>query len=797
MNSTLTRFRVQTALPLEPLKAWHAVSPGTDIRYVEDLTKDVVRVLGLAEANDEIMLELDGFALLPSSPAGVVRDGDIVTYQLNPVSHPTFPTKNPAGPSKAGPSSSEDATSSSSDSTSDDSDSSADSSSDPKSQPIPRQPLVSRQSLVPTQHVAPSSYTRATPSQPPVPPGEGKTTTKSRNARRRHCANIRLPVLPFLHEQPRANFYNGHVHACACRGLYNGHQNSSQCTHCTRQTCKQEQAKRFDRDMAESVATRIIYGTPAPSASVERPAPVDTPAESTVQTKSRYTHYHVVPPSERKDLPANVIDQCGCGSEEESTPVNDGPQPGLTIDWNWSIPNGREWDSYPTVGADLWSNLKAGILLGYKSLTIDPSTCTPCTKIHPVRVISGPSSDTGDAECFFIERPGAADIGFGYGGKFANSFEPEDDAEGEEAGESRKVTFGDAPGLDFHTEDQSPAGNCPRFTCGMLAHMACLWISVTGHQITATIAQIYLLPSARDAVCKILPPTYKCNLAGVASWPDEIKQDSAYHEYSKLHFVNAEGDKPPTMCVFGEKGWMEERNILEGIIDGARHVANADTSPIHRDHALRFLVHFLGDIISHFISLVKPWVQIKIYLVEAKWNKRDTNLHTVWDDHFIDHQVLFVDAVEYTNILPTAHSANISEHEASRNQRIESVLTGLNYDPYIRYILNGVYNHWAAEREKWIVCPEPSLNDTRIHMSVQSVLQADISHVDDFVIPSTLCPLHWAEETHPLLCTSAGQPKANVEKQLAMGGLRLASVLNSLLGSADEIKEHGIVPFFK
>ncbi|CAE6381072.1 unnamed protein product [Rhizoctonia solani] len=332
-----------------------------------------------------------------------------------------------------------------------------------------------------------------------------------------------------------------------------------------------------------------------------------------------------------------------------------------------------------------------------------------------------------------------------------------------------------------------------------------------GHQITATIAQIYLLPSAREAVCKILPPTYKCNLAGVASWPDEIKQDSAYHEYSKLHFVNAEGDKPPTMCVFGEKGWMEERNILEGIIDGARHVANADTSPIHRDHALRFLVHFLGDIHQPFHLTGEA---LGANQIKAKWNKRDTNLHTVWDDHFIDHQVLFVDAVEYTNILPTAHSANISEHEASRNQRIESVLTGLNYDPYIRYILNGIYNHWAAEREKWIVCPEPSLNDTRIHMSVQSVLQADISHVDDFVIPSTLCPLHWAEETHPLLCTSVWPTKSElgklsdeyatrirkeliVEKQLAMGGLRLASVLNSLLGSADEIKEHGIVPFFK
>ncbi|CAE6381091.1 unnamed protein product [Rhizoctonia solani] len=532
MNSTLTRFRVQTALPLEPLKAWHALSPGTDIRYVEDLTKDVVRVLGLTEANDEIVLELDGFALLPSSPAGVVRDGDIVTVRYKPrtdkrkatqgqpnkkqktqspvpapsapllstsvanrpqvstkprVPCPTFPTKTPAGPSKAGPSSSEDATSSSSDSTSDDSDSSADSSSEstsdsgsgsdsdsdsdsdssPKSQPIPRQPLVSRQSLVPTQHVAPSSYTRATPSQPPVPPGEGKTTTKSRNARRRALRKHQAAGTAFSPRTTPAPTSTTATFTPAPAGdSITATKTQVNAPIAPAKHANKNKRKGFDRDMAESVATRIIYGTPAPSASVERPAPVDTPAESTVQTKSRYTHYHVVPPSERKDLPANVIVTSvdveavdgleGVGEwfdggnriiEEESTPVNDGPQPDLAIDWNlvdseWE----RQWDSYPTVGADLWSNLKAGILLGYKSLTIDPSTCTPCTKIQLVRVVSGPSSDTGDAECFFVERPGAAAIGFGYGGKFANSFEPEDDAEGEEAGESRTVTFGDVGG---------------------------------------------------------------------------------------------------------------------------------------------------------------------------------------------------------------------------------------------------------------------------------------------------------------------------------------------------------------
>jgi hypothetical protein len=52
-------------------------------------------------------------------------------------------------------------------------------------------------------------------------------------------------------------------------------------------------------------------------------------------------------------------------------------------------------------------------------------------------------------ECFFIERPGAADIGFGSGGRFGASLEPEDDLKVEEFGEfgeSRNVAFAEVGG---------------------------------------------------------------------------------------------------------------------------------------------------------------------------------------------------------------------------------------------------------------------------------------------------------------------------------------------------------------
>ncbi|KAH7332885.1 hypothetical protein B0J17DRAFT_677968 [Rhizoctonia solani] len=539
MNSTFTRFRVQTALPLEPLKAWHAISPDLDIKFIEDLKDNIVQTLGLAEADGEIILELDGFALLPSSPVGVVRDGDIVTIRCKPRSDkrkateavdqptkkqktqspapipsptkaPPATTKQPSNPpviSKPGPSrpsalakpaelppkavlssseddttssdedsSSEDDSGSSSESTTDsdsdsDSESSSDSDAGPAPQPIPRQPVPStRQPSLSRASTSQPPPPRRVPSQPPVPPGQGKQTTKNRNARRRE---LRKHQAAGTASSPRATPMSNSAAttpapASAVESIIATQVKASTPIAPAKNTNKNKR-KGFDKDMAEAVATRITYGTPAPApaptaASVEPPARVSSPAVPTVQTKSRYTHYHVVPPSQRKDLPANVIVTSvdveavngldgvgewfdGENRVEEETPTGDVAQstPNKTskkVDWElvdseWE----QRWNSFTSIGEEVWNNLRAGTMLAYKSLTIDPITCTPCTKIHVVRVISGPSPGAGEVECFFIERPGAGAIGFGFGVKFRAVSEPEDNLEDKEVGETRNVAF--------------------------------------------------------------------------------------------------------------------------------------------------------------------------------------------------------------------------------------------------------------------------------------------------------------------------------------------------------------------
>ncbi|KAJ1302319.1 hypothetical protein OPQ81_001135 [Rhizoctonia solani] len=328
-----------------------------------------------------------------------------------------------------------------------------------------------------------------------------------------------------------------------------------------------------------------------------------------------------------------------------------------------------------------------------------------------------------------------------------------------------------------------------------------------GHEITATIADIHLLPSARRAVCNLLPSTFKCHLAGVAAWPDLIKQDPENNIYNSLHYVNERKNDIPRNCDnFGASGWTSDRNILTAIVNSTRDIVSSD-SGVH-DPAMRFLVHFLGD-------LHQPLHLAGIYLggnnVKVTWNGHNTNLHAVWDESLVNHMILHI--TNYTSPLPTSSSTSAPERE--RNNRIEEALRGSIYDAYTRSILvEGIYGRWAAEVEEWVSCPRApamSLQEAQMKMA-----QGELVFDDPTDIP--VCPYHWTIKTHDMLCTFiwpygltdktpprelntpdyADRVRAEhiVEKQLAMGGMRLAAVLNSVLALEDEKARYGLIPLY-
>lgn len=129
---------------------------------------------------------------------------------------------------------------------------------------------------------------------------------------------------------------------------------------------------------------------------------------------------------------------------------------------------------------------------------------------------------------------------------------------------------------------------------------------LAGHAIVATIAELYLEPTVLPILCSILNPSRigeACSLGLVASWADDIKNETKWSGTAALHFANAVDDHPPQVCLFpGDKGWQGAKgaNVLAGIRNTTDSLSRwaqdgGDLSDPAASESLKFLVHFLGD----------------------------------------------------------------------------------------------------------------------------------------------------------------------------------------------------------
>ncbi len=147
-----------------------------------------------------------------------------------------------------------------------------------------------------------------------------------------------------------------------------------------------------------------------------------------------------------------------------------------------------------------------------------------------------------------------------------------------------------------------------------------------GHRIVARLADVRLTPRTRAAVRQILEGQ---SLADASVWADNIK--NYRHDADPLHYINIPlGDTvyvPQRHCPTG-------RCIIAAIENDRRLLADPATSPGARAEALRFLIHFMGD-------LHQPLHVGDNH--DRGGNDRavtllghPTNLHKVWDGEMID-----------------------------------------------------------------------------------------------------------------------------------------------------------------
>jgi len=151
-----------------------------------------------------------------------------------------------------------------------------------------------------------------------------------------------------------------------------------------------------------------------------------------------------------------------------------------------------------------------------------------------------------------------------------------------------------------------------------------------GHQLVAEIAARLLRPSARREVERLLGDRADLAMREASTWPDTIRDQPGYRDTGPLHYNNF----PRGQCQYRPQRDCRNGRCLVGAIERfAALLADSGAGDRKRAEALRFVIHFVGDIHQ---PLHAGWgddrggndFQVRI-------GRDGRNLHSLWDDYLI------------------------------------------------------------------------------------------------------------------------------------------------------------------
>jgi hypothetical protein len=252
-----------------------------------------------------------------------------------------------------------------------------------------------------------------------------------------------------------------------------------------------------------------------------------------------------------------------------------------------------------------------------------------------------------------------------------------------------------------------------------------------GHKVVGAVAQSHLTETAKHNLQSLLGDA---NLASIANWADEIKSNRP--ETFGWHFVDipkgAESFSQPRDCYRPDEKYPSSKDdhhncVVDRISMFKQVLGDQNASQADRIEALKFLVHFVGDIHQPLHAVEEGRGGNDIHVVEfgsPQCGKGRCNFHFVWDTALIEH----------TGLSEEDYVTRLEQLIAARN--LQSKATGTPED-------------WANESYRW----------------AQKVWLNEGGSVDEAYYQSNI---------------------GVVDERLALAGLRLASLLNDVLGKTPE-----------
>ena len=177
-----------------------------------------------------------------------------------------------------------------------------------------------------------------------------------------------------------------------------------------------------------------------------------------------------------------------------------------------------------------------------------------------------------------------------------------------------------------------------------------------GHRVVADIARDHLNAQTRRTLIQLLGDD---DLASISNWADEIRRER--RETYGWHFVdipwNADGFSESRDCYKPTErdpsSFSDHHNcIVDRIAVFEQVLADRQASRADRVEALKFLVHFVGDVHQPLHAVGRARGGNDIYIVQfgsSRCGSRACDLHGTWDFGLVEHT--HQNEQEYTNYL--------------------------------------------------------------------------------------------------------------------------------------------------
>lgn len=192
-----------------------------------------------------------------------------------------------------------------------------------------------------------------------------------------------------------------------------------------------------------------------------------------------------------------------------------------------------------------------------------------------------------------------------------------------------------------------------------------------GHRIVAHICETHLSESAKSELKDILGKEY---LAEIANWPDYIKSEKEWKFANEWHYttIHLHQTVAEVKTFYGEdkkiNDAIEAIELMKNILEGDKNAAGYFEGLMKKNKAiplnnstkataLAFLVHLVGDI-HQPLHVGKNKDQGGNKITVEFFSER-TNVHSVWDSKIIEHEKLSY--TEFSYFIDKYSKAEIAE----------------------------------------------------------------------------------------------------------------------------------------